>query len=164
MLSELLHVHCELDDVLVIMTHELKFDIESVSSSICRRQREFVRLLGVWSGLCRVDFCSRRGCLILCCSSHLDLLEQVIVVARLIDASQLNFRAIVDERDLKTFLHLPPRDLIVELSHEHLHHIIGFGVDDERSLAVEGSALQVDNDELASVLSGKFRQLGDSHA
>ena len=71
--------------------------MESVSSGIRRRQREFVRLLGVWSGLCRVDFCSRRGCLVLRCSSHLDLLEQVEVVARLVDASQLNLGPILDE-------------------------------------------------------------------
>ena len=71
--------------------------MESVSSGIRRRQREFVRLLGVWSGLCRVDFRSRRGCLVLRGSSNLDLLEQVEVVARLIDASQLNLRPIVDE-------------------------------------------------------------------
>ena len=60
---------------------------------------------------------------------------------------------------------LPSWDLIRQLSHEHLHHIVALGMNDKRGKVIERCALQVADDKATSVhstLLGERVGWGDS--
>ena len=78
--------------------------------------------------------------------------------SRFIDTAKLNLRAIVDQRDFKALFHLPSWDLIAELLHQLLHHVVTLGVNHERCHVVKGRLLQIYNDEPSSIHGALLRE------
>ena len=65
------------------MPHELKINLEKLSTSIGFRQSEFVRLLPA----CRIDFLGCCGRLLSGCSGDSDLLEEMERQTNVVDAT-----------------------------------------------------------------------------
>ena len=153
MLRKLIHVHFEVQALLVVVSHELKVNLEALGANVFRRQRKLVRLLGVGSILRWVDLLSVSNGLLSRRSSDFNLLEKMERQVAVIDTTKLHFGSVLNQRNFEPLLHLPGRDLVVKLFHEQLHHIVTLGVDHERGQVVEWRGLQVADDKLPSVKS-----------
>ena len=151
MLHKLIHVHFEVQALLVVVSHEGEVNLEALGASILCRQRKLVRLLSVRSILRWVDLLSVSNSLLSRRSSDFNLLEKMERQVAVIDSTKLYFGSVLDQRDFEPLLHLPGRDLVIELFHEQLHHGIALGMDHERGQVVERRGLQVAYDKLASV-------------
>ena len=135
------------------MPHELKVNLEILSASIGRRESKFVWLLRVSPALCGINFLRCCGRLLSGCSSDFDLLEEMERQTNVVDTAEGDLRAIFNQLDFKPLLLLPSWDLIRQLSHEHLHHIVALGMNDKRGKVIERRALQVADDKATSILS-----------
>ena len=52
-------------------------------------------------------------------------------LAVLVNTTQFKLGTVLDKLALEALLHLPSRDLVAQLLHEHLHYVVSLGVDAE---------------------------------
>ena len=165
MLCQLIHVYFEVHALLVVVSHEVEVDLEALGANISCRQRKLVRLLRVRSILCGVDLLGVSSGLLSRRSSDFNLLEKMERQVAVIDSTKLYFGSVLDQGDFEPLLHLPGRNLVIELFHEQHHHIVALGVNHERGQVVERRRLQVADDKVASIhgaLLGESVCWGDS--
>ena len=165
MLCQLIHVYFEVQALLVVVSHEVEVDLEALGASISCRQRKLVRLLRVRSILRGVDLLSISNGLLSRRSSDFNLLEKMERQVAVIDSTKLYFGSVLDQGDFEPLLHLPGRNLVIELFHEQLHHSVALGMNHERGQVVERRGLQVADDKVTSVhgaLLGESVCWGDS--
>ena len=144
---ELLKVHIQDKILLLIMSHESEIHFEGLGTVL--RNGHPVGLLSLHLG--GEDFISGSQFL------HLHLPEEVEWLSALVDTAELDLGALLNERDLDPLLHLPLGNEVAELLHEHLHHVVALGVDDQGGEVIEWGLLEVANDEAASVLCASAR-------
>ena len=138
------------------MTHEREFNFKRFCAGLRFWSCKLIWLFGVCRSRRGKDFgggvngrADPRYCY---------LFEEVEGQASVIDASQLNFRVLLDEGNFKALLHLPLGDLVGQLLHEHLHHIVALCMDDQSRHVIERCRLKVDNDETSTVLRTLLRE------
>ena len=144
---KLLKVHIQDKILFLIMSHESEIHFEGLGTVL--RNGHPVGLLSLYLG--GEDFISGSQFL------HLHLPEEVEWLSALVDTAELDLGALLNERDLDPLLHLPLGNEVAELLHEHLHHVVALGVDDQGGEVIEWGLLEVANDELASILSASLR-------
>ena len=145
--GKLLKIHIQDEILLLIVSHELEINFECLGTVL--RNGHLVGLLGLNLG--GEDLVSGSQLL------HLHLPEEVEWLSVLVDTTELDLSALLNERDLDALLHLPLGNLVGELLHEELHDVVALGVDDQGSVVIEWRLLEVANDEASSVLSASFR-------
>ena len=82
----------------------------------------------------------------------MDLLKQVEWLSVCLNATKLELRAVFNEGDLESLLHLPNRNLVAKFLHEQLHHIVTLGMDDQGAVLVKWCFLKVDIYKITSIL------------
>ena len=145
--GKLLKIHIQDEILLLIVSHELEINLEGLGTLL--RNGHLVGLLGLNLG--GEDLVSGSQLL------HLHLPEEVEWLSVLVDTTELDLSALLNERDLEALLHLPLGNLVGELLHEEFHDVVALGVDDQGSEVIEWRLLEVANDEASSVRSAGLR-------
>ena len=129
------------------MSHESEIQFEGLGTVL--RNGHFVGLLGLHLG--GEDLILGSQLL------NFHLSEEVEWLSVLVDTTELDLSALLNERDLEALLHLPLGNLVGELLHEEFHDVVALGVDDQGSEVIEWRLLEIANDEASSALSAGLR-------